>query len=213
MIIVFDMDECIASLSEPCNIYHHYKLKGTDPPDTFSEELQLGLKQLYLRPGIDDILSTLAGFKFTFDNDSYNVIRVTHIILMTNSSNEYGWVDYIVSQIEKCIHSKMVIAYRIFDRIIHRETPERTSVTERQMIDKYGGMQPKFMDDVYRILNINNTIPILMYDDNDAHLVPSKHAKSHFVKVSQYHSYERHKHTHFETFTIFMPPLIQAMKS
>lgn len=212
MIVVFDMDECIASLSEPCRIYHRFKIMGQDIPDEFTEELQNGLNTVYLRPGIDDILCTLTGLKTFYPNTSEGILTVTKIVLMTNSSNEYGWVDYIVKQIERCIHSKMFIETTVFDTIIHRETPDRKTVSLRKIVNKYGGFQPKFMDDVYRILNLNNTIPIIMFDDNNVHLVPSKGGTNHLIKVPQYHWYERHKHTNFETFTIFMQPLLQAMK-
>jgi hypothetical protein len=203
MIVVFDMDECIASLSEPCIMYHSYiQAYGYIPLD-FHMDFSDKLVSTYLRPGIDAILKILYVSRHDIDNP---ILNVKHLVLMTNASNKYGWVEYVVNHIEK----RLMIENRLFDLILPRESELRTQNTHRY---KYGGLQPKFMSDVLKALKIRNKCIIIMYDDIDTHIVPAKGHTNHLTKVPPYYSHERNNHTRSMTFLTFLLPLFRAMNN
>jgi hypothetical protein len=161
------------------------------------------LVSTYLRPGIDDILQILYVSRHDIDNP---ILNIKHLVLMTNASNKYGWVEYVVNHIEK----RLMIENRLFDLILPRESELRTQNTHRY---KYGGLQPKFMSDVLKALKIRNKCIIIMYDDIDTHIVPAKGHTNHLTKVPPYYSHERNNHTRSMTFLTFLLPLFRAMNN
>jgi hypothetical protein len=204
MIVVFDMDECIASLSEPCEIYHSYLNQGIVIPVEFDAEFGQDLLLKYLRPGIEEILQVLYDCK-TNPNKEPRIFPVHKLVLMTNASNESGWVEYVVTHLEAILKTHD----DLFDAILARESPFRTRSSKRL----YGGLQPKFMDDVIKVLKIRSKCPIVMYDDHDRHLVPANGYKNYLTKVPAYHLHEREHHDRYRTFATFLPPLFRAMNN
>jgi hypothetical protein len=209
MIVVFDMDECIASLSDPCEEYHKYIEHGYRIPRSFTNDFRDGLKREYLRPGIDELLKVLYGCKMDLQRGNPDcVLQVYHIVLMTNASNEYGWVDFVSEHINYILGTKG----DLFDILLPRNSQLRTQVSYEEF-HKYGGMQPKFMDDVIRSLNITDPFPIVMFDDHKRHLVPAKGRRNYMIRVPKYHSDDYDKHDRTRTFASFLPPLLMAMNS
>lgn len=206
MIVVFDMDECIASLSEPCIEYHTYVEKGVDIPKRFEHRFQNDLQHKYLRPGIDEILKVLYDCKRETRKRKKGVLfPIKYIVLMTNASNKYAWVNFVISQIEYLLGAQD----DIFDILLPRDSHLRKQVPYDEF-HKYGGMQPKFMDDVVRSLRIKKNYPIIMYDDCNHHLVPAKDRLNYFTKVPAYYAKDHAKHDRARTFATFLPPLFMA---
>jgi len=151
--------------------------------DDFDIAMEDALDASWLRPGITHVLKTCDYYR------RKNLIK--KICLYTNSTNEYNWVSYLV----KCLEGVLEIN-NIFDLVIARESSGRTQVPISDFT-KYGGCQPKFVDDVIRLTSSPEDTPVLFYDDRTFNIVPSKNGKSIFHTVSPYlknsYYYEDHE--------------------
>lgn len=204
MIVVFDMDECIASLSKPCFEYHMYLNKGVSFPEYFTQNLRTELLSKYLRPGIIDVLSTLYDCR-----KNSKILPVSHIVLMTNATNRDNWVKFVTDIIDDIVTIDKKPRCPLFDILLPRDSDKRLQIT-KYAYKYYGGQQPKFMTDVYSALKCSLEEPIVMYDDKEGHIVPANGSKNFITKVSPYHFYQKERHNKFQTFSEFFPPLVQA---
>lgn len=142
--------------------------------DDFEFAMEDALDTSWLRPGIIHILKTCMFYR------QKNLIK--KICLYTNSTDEYKWVTFLVQRMNVIAETE-----GIFDIIISRQSPGRTYVPESDYC-KYGGCQPKFVNDVIRLTKSPEDTPVLFYDDRIFNLVPATTgAECVFQRVSMYH--------------------------
>jgi hypothetical protein len=204
-IVVFDLDECLGSFLFGCLSYHKlqhlFSIKDF-PMDEFDIVMEDSLNNCWLRPGIIHILKTCVYYR--------HKKLIKHICLYTNSTNEYNWVSYLI----KCLYN-IVGIHNIFDLVITRESPGRTQVPMYEYM-KYGGCQPKFVDDVIRLTNSELDTPVLFYDDRVFNIVPSKLGKCvcHIVSPFERKQYYYEDHESFiEFIEEYMPDMQEYFES
>jgi len=176
-IVVFDLDECIGSFQFGCLAYHRTQPlmeHKNFPIDDFEFAMEDALENSWIRPGIIHVLKVCMMYR------DQNLIK--KICLYTNSTDEYNWVTFLVNRINAIadIESK-----NIFDVVISRNSPDRTKIPESDY-NKYGGCQPKFVDDVIRLTQSSADTPVLFYDDRLFNLVPSTTGETTLYCVSAY---------------------------
>lgn len=210
MIVVFDLDECIGDFTDPCDSYHTQLIHGKALDVSFTNRLRRYLNMGYLRPGITGILKVLYECKNM--SDKKVSVPVSHIILMTNASNKMKWVSYISEMIDYHVTHRDLTDPPLFDLVLHRESPERTKVFPEDY-SKYDGLMPKFLDDIYDILDISHTNPLVMFDDHPDCIVNSTIGNTFIIGVPEYklNSGSR-KPTLHETYELFMTKLLRISR-
>lgn len=206
MIIVFDLDECIASLEPLAQIFYDHIRNGFALDNRFRLRFRRELKDKYLRPGIVSVFKTLYDCKI--DAVEYvNTLAVDHIVLFTNASNKYGWVSYVSGMIDEIVTHNRETMPSFFDRIIYRNSPGRT-IVPKEKYGLYGGIPPKCIGDVYRLLSVSTTVPLIMFDDTVCNIISSLSGKDTIHQVPQFHHKYRHKYSPKDTYDTFIKPLM-----
>jgi hypothetical protein len=101
-----------------------------------------------------------------------------HVVLFTNASNEFGWVDYLSDLLEELTESPSLIT-----TIIARETEGRNMRTPSHF-----ERQAKHLSDLAKFIGVPNVdlSRVIMFDDHIDSIVPNnaEDSRGNFVRVA-----------------------------